>query len=44
MFVKDISSDQLIEVLALRDLFNPMHPRVIERPIVWADRQLRSGR
>ena len=31
MFVKDTPSDKLVEVLALRDLFNPLHPQVIGR-------------
>ncbi|MBK5968517.1 MULTISPECIES: acetyltransferase [Thiorhodovibrio] len=31
MFVKDAPSDKLVEVLSLRDLFNPLHPQVIGR-------------
>lgn len=31
MFVKDIPSDKLVEVLALRDLFNPLQARAIGR-------------
>ncbi|WPL16463.1 hypothetical protein Thiowin_01417 [Thiorhodovibrio winogradskyi] len=31
MFMKDTPSDKLVEVLGLRDLFNPLHPQVIGR-------------
>lgn len=31
MFLKHISTGKLVEVLSIRDLFNPMHPNLVGR-------------